>query len=75
MADELQAAASILKHSKEAVTLLFAEARMGNAVNTGECRPLVNEIVDSVDRNADALISLCRLKMADEYTAEMSSAR
>jgi putative nucleotidyltransferase with HDIG domain len=68
MADELQVASNILKRSKEAVTSLFAEARMGNAVNTSECRPLVNEIVESVDRNADALISLCRLKLADEYT-------
>jgi putative nucleotidyltransferase with HDIG domain len=68
MADELQAASTILKRSKEAVTSLFAEARMGHALNTSECRPLVDDIVGSVDRNADALISLCRLKLADEYT-------
>lgn len=68
MADELQNAANVLKRSKVAVNSLFAEARMGNAVNTSECRPLVNDIVESIDRNADALISLCRLKIADEYT-------
>ncbi len=68
MADELQNAANVLKHSKAAMTSLFAEARMGNAVNTSECQPLVNEIVESVDRNSDALLSLCRLKIADEYT-------
>lgn len=68
MADELQNASNVLKHSKTAVNSLFAEARMGNAVDTSECRPLVNDIVESVDRNADALISLCRLKTADEYT-------
>ena len=68
MADELQNAANVLKRSKSAVTSLFAEARMGNAVDTSGCMPLVNDIVDSVDRNADALISLCRLKIADEYT-------
>jgi putative nucleotidyltransferase with HDIG domain len=68
MADELLNASNVLKRSKPAVNSLFAEARMGNAVNTSECRPLVNDIVESVDRNADALISLCRLKTADEYT-------
>jgi putative nucleotidyltransferase with HDIG domain len=68
MADELHAATSIIKRSKEAVVSLFAEARMGNAVSTSECVPIVNDIVDSIDRNADALISLCRLKLADEYT-------
>ena len=68
MADELQNASNVLKRSKSMVNSMFAEARMGNAVDTSECRPLVNEIVDSVDRNGDALISLCRLKTADEYT-------
>lgn len=68
MADELRNASDVLKRSKAAVNSLFAEARMGNAVDAGECRPLVNDIVESVDRNADALISLCRLKTADEYT-------
>jgi len=68
MGDELQNASDIIKRSKAAVVSLFAEARMGNAVNTSECEPLVNEIVGSIDRNGDALISLCRLKMADEYT-------
>lgn len=68
LANELQAASNILKRSKEVVISLFAEARMGNAVNTSACAPLVNEIVESIDRNSDALISLCRLKLADEYT-------
>jgi putative nucleotidyltransferase with HDIG domain len=68
MGDELIAASDIIKRSRSAVVSLFAEARMGNAVKTGECEPLVDDIVGSVDRNGDALISLCRLKMADEYT-------
>jgi putative nucleotidyltransferase with HDIG domain len=68
MADELQNASNVLKRSKAAVVSLFEEARMGNAVDTSECRPLVNDIVESLDSNADALISLCRLKLADEYT-------
>ena len=68
MADELQNASNVLKRSKEAMTALFAEARMGNAVNTNDCSLIVDDIVGSVDNNADALISLCRLKTADEYT-------
>jgi putative nucleotidyltransferase with HDIG domain len=61
-------ATDIIKRSKAAVVALFAEARMGNAIDTSACGPLVNDIVESVDRNGDALISLCRLKIADEYT-------
>lgn len=68
LGDELKHATFLLKRSKAAVTSLFAEARMGNAVQTADCMPLVNDVVASIDRNADALISLCRLKTADEYT-------
>jgi putative nucleotidyltransferase with HDIG domain len=41
---------------------------MGHAIDTAACLPLVNDVVGSVDRNSDALLSLCRLKLADEYT-------
>jgi len=68
MADELQTATTVLERSKAAVTSLFAEARMGHAIDTAACLPLVNDVVGSVDRNSDALLSLCRLKLADEYT-------
>lgn len=68
MSEELLSAANLIKRSKGIVTTLFAEARMGNAINTSDCGTLVNDIVASVDRNSDALISLCRLKTADEYT-------
>lgn len=68
MGEELHNAAVVLKRSKEAVNSLFAEARMGNAVNTSGCALLVNDIVESVDHNSSALVSLCRLKTADEYT-------
>lgn len=68
MGDELQNAAIVVKRSKIVVNTLFAEARMGNAVNTKDCLPLVNDVVESIDSNSDALISLCRLKTADEYT-------
>jgi putative nucleotidyltransferase with HDIG domain len=68
MAAELQNATNVLKRSKAAVNALFAEARMGNAIDTSQCRPLVDDIVESIDNHSDALISLCRLKTADEYT-------
>ena len=68
LADELHNASNVLERSKAVVTSLFAEARMGNAISTEACMPLVNDVVASVDRNSNALVSLCRLKSADEYT-------
>ena len=67
-ADELDRAAKICFQSKRAVISMFEEARMGKAVDTGGARKLVEEINDSVVRNPGALISLARLKTADDYT-------
>ena len=65
---EMARAAKICAQAKQAVTSMFLEARMGNAVDTGNARKLVEEISDSVTRNSDALISLARLKTVDDYT-------
>ncbi|MGQ0711729.1 MAG: HD-GYP domain-containing protein [Rhodoferax sp.] len=68
MPDELARAAKICLQSKRAVISMFEEARMGKAVDTGGAQKLVQEITDSVIRNPGALISLARLKTADDYT-------
>ena len=68
IAFELARARQVCAAGKEAVTLMFREVRMGNAVDTATIGPLVDEISDSVARNTSALISLARLKSADDYT-------
>ena len=68
MASELKNAAAICVKSKQAMVSMFSEARMGRAVDTGRAHVLVEEIADSVTRNPGALISLARLKTADDYT-------
>ncbi len=68
LAAEVERAAAICGHAKQAVTAMFGEARMGNAVSSEELEPLVNEIAESVIRNPGALISLARLKTQDDYT-------
>lgn len=65
---EFERAAKICAQSKRAVISMFEEARMGKAVDTGGAQQLVEEITDSVSRNPSALISLARLKTADDYT-------
>ena len=68
MQDELAEAAAICAGARQAVTTMFQEARMGNTVDAAGAGQLVQEISDSVARNASALISLARLKTADDYT-------
>ena len=65
---EFARATKICAQSKRAVTSMFQEARMGHAVNTAAAQKLVEEISDSISRNPGALISLARLKTADDYT-------
>ena len=66
--EELARAAKICAQAKRAVTSMFQEARMGNAIDADNAKKLVEEISDSVTRNPGALISLARLKTADDYT-------
>jgi putative nucleotidyltransferase with HDIG domain len=47
---------------------MFTEARMGKAVAVDDAMPLVEEISESVMRNAGAVIGLARLKTVDDYT-------
>ena len=68
MAEEVQRAAKICAKSKEAVVSMFHEVRMGKAIDAEEAGALVDEISSSVMRNPGALISLARLKTADDYT-------
>ncbi len=67
-AQEVERAARICLESKAAVVSMFEEVRMGNAVDVGGARQLVEDITDSVARNPGAIISLARLKTADDYT-------
>ena len=66
--DEVKRAANICAKGKEAVVSMFQEARMGLAIEAEAAAPLVEEISNSVLRNPGALISLARLKTADDYT-------
>jgi putative nucleotidyltransferase with HDIG domain len=65
---EIERAARICLDSKAAVVSMFEEVRMGNAVDVGGARQLVEDISDSISRNPGAIISLARLKTADDYT-------
>ena len=67
MNEELKQASKVINRSKEAITSMFNEARMGKAVNVQNAVSLVAEITASVMRNPGALIGLARLKTKDDY--------
>ena len=65
---ELETARKLQAKSKAAVTSMFNEARMGNAIKVSEAAPLVEEISQSITRNPEAFLNLARLKTKDDYT-------
>ena len=66
--EEIGRAAKLCDSSKAAVMAMFSDARMGRAIDVAHVAELVEGISSSVMRNPHALISLARLKHADEYT-------
>ena len=66
--DEVQQAAAICRRGRQAVVDMYAEARLGKALDPELCMPLVEEITASVQRNPGAIVSLARLKTKDDYT-------
>ena len=66
--EELRSAEALRVRSRALVKNLFADARMGKSIDTTKCAPLVNDVVESIHRNGSALVSLARLKTADDYT-------
>jgi putative nucleotidyltransferase with HDIG domain len=66
--EEIERAAKLCDSSKVAVMAMFGDARMGRAIDVTHVAELVDEISASILRQPNALISLARLKRADEYT-------
>lgn len=66
--DELPRAKEIKNNVSNAVKNVFNDARMGKAIELTEVKDQVNNIVESIFRNRDALLCLASLKDYDNYT-------
>ncbi len=67
LAEELQQAENTYTECVRHARAFMLEARNGT-VDLESSRPLVHGIIDSVNRNVDALTSLAKIKHYDEYT-------
>ena len=65
---ELQRAQAICAQARETVMQMFQDARLGQALRLGAAEDLVHEVMGSIERHPDALISVARLKTMDNYT-------
>ncbi|MBY9064132.1 HD-GYP domain-containing protein [Sphingomonas yunnanensis] len=67
-ANELDRARAVVEQSRAAMLRMFADARMGHAIDHGALAPLVDSITESVARDQRALLTVTRLRSKDEYT-------
>lgn len=65
---EFAQAQRLVNESKLAVTKLHEDVRLGRAVQGKSLIPLVESIASSISRDAEAFVSVARLKSKHEYT-------
>lgn len=66
--EELVRAQRIHEQAGRVVRSVMADARLGRAVQVADVEAVVTDLTASVSRNSGALLSLLRLKDADDYT-------
>nr|WP_324257680.1 HD-GYP domain-containing protein [Cellvibrio fontiphilus] len=67
---EHSAAVGVYREAKKLTKTLLDDVRLGGVVNTEQAKATVKDCVNSILRNADALIWMSRMRNEDEYTAE-----
>lgn len=66
--EELQRAATVRREAVGVVRTVMQDARLGKAVHLDEVGPVVQNITESILRNAGALLGLLQIKNKDDYT-------
>ncbi|MFJ3055935.1 HD-GYP domain-containing protein [Herbaspirillum sp. NPDC087042] len=61
-------AVALRETAKKATKAMFSEARMGRVLDMERCVSVVEEIAGSVLESPNGILSVLRLKLADEYT-------
>jgi HD-GYP domain-containing protein (c-di-GMP phosphodiesterase class II) len=65
--EELPKAKRVKQDAKKAITDIMSDIKMGKQVEVEKAEHVVENMVDSVFRNSDALTSLSRIKDSDQY--------
>ncbi len=66
--EELPRARETHQAAKQIISKVMGDVRMGREINTEAASQVVDNMIDSLINNPDALISMSRLKSYDEYT-------
>ncbi len=70
--EERRRARGIQLEARRLATGVLTDVRLGRQIEAERVNPVVGELIDSVFRNPDALVSLGRMRAVDQYTFEHS---
>ena len=70
--EELKFAKQIQKEANQVIHSILGDVRLGKQIEVERLQPVVSQITDSILRNQGTLVSLCRLREADQATFEHS---
>ncbi len=65
---EIHVARVVQQEAQTVVQNIMQDVRMGRSIQSERVKRIVNNMVDSILRNQDALVGLTRIKKYDEYT-------
>jgi putative nucleotidyltransferase with HDIG domain len=68
LSDEIARAKKLIAEAKQTTQRLMGDVRLGKQIEMHQVEKIVEQMTESVLNNKDALISLLRIKTADEYT-------
>jgi putative nucleotidyltransferase with HDIG domain len=66
---EIHQALEVRSRTKQVVERMLEDVRIGRSIDSTEAREAVENIMDSITRNREALVCLTQLKNRDEYTS------
>ena len=72
LAEEVSRARQLHGEANRVVKGILSDVRLGKQIEMEQVEPLVENMVDSIFRNQDALLPLARLKEHDNYTFQHS---
>jgi putative nucleotidyltransferase with HDIG domain len=67
--EEIEQALEVRTKTKQVVERMMEDVRIGKSIDSAEAREAVENIMDSITRNREALLCLTQLKNRDEYTS------
>jgi len=70
--EEMQRATAVQQEARKIAVSLMEDVKLGRQVHLEKVTPVVSQMVGSVFRNKEALLSLGRIRRMDQYTFEHS---